>query len=73
MEPGKIPPIYLILDSTFAIRTLDFLTSAWWPREAVQNMISLPAASKMGVMTVKSGRWVPPQTVPVFITCQRDG
>ncbi len=34
--------------------------SAWWPREPTKNRISLPASSKTGVMTVTSGRWVPP-------------
>jgi hypothetical protein len=34
--------------------------SAWWPREAVQNRIVLPASSNTGVQTVMSGRWVPP-------------
>ena len=34
--------------------------SAWWPLEATKKIISLPASSKTGVMTVTSGRWVPP-------------
>jgi hypothetical protein len=32
--------------------------SAWWPREAVKNMISLLPWSKTGVMIVMSGRWL---------------
>jgi hypothetical protein len=36
-------------------------TSAWWPREAAQNRISLAIiGSNTGVTTVMSGRWVPP-------------
>ena len=35
-------------------------TSAWWPREATQKRIALPASSKTGVQTVMSGRCVPP-------------
>ena len=34
--------------------------SAWWPRLPTKNRISPPASSKTGVMTVTSGRWVPP-------------
>ena len=34
--------------------------SAWCPREAVTKMMFSPASSKTGVMTVTSGRWVPP-------------
>ena len=35
-------------------------TSAWWPREATKKIISLPALSNTGVITVTSGRCVPP-------------
>lgn len=56
MEPPVMPPM-----------------SAWWPREAVKKMIEgFEAASepdddeegdeKTGVMTVRSGRWLPPAT-----------
>ena len=34
--------------------------SAWWPREATKNIISFPFLSKTGVITVTSGRCVPP-------------
>ena len=34
--------------------------SAWWPRLPTKNRMSRPAPSKTGVMTVTSGRCVPP-------------
>jgi hypothetical protein len=34
--------------------------SAWWPREPTKNSSRSPAASNTGVITVMSGRWVPP-------------
>ena len=34
--------------------------SAWWPRLPTKNKISRPASSNTGVMTVTSGRCVPP-------------
>ncbi|CFU08354.1 Uncharacterised protein [Bordetella pertussis] len=34
--------------------------SAWWPREPTKNRMSWPARSNTGVMTVTSGRCVPP-------------
>ena len=34
--------------------------SAWWPRLPTKNRIRWPASSNTGVMTVTSGRWVPP-------------
>ena len=34
--------------------------SAWWPLEATKNIILSPFSSKTGVITVTSGRCVPP-------------
>ena len=34
--------------------------SAWCPREATKNVICFPSLSKTGVITVTSGRCVPP-------------
>ena len=45
IEPGAIPPI-----------------SAWWPRAATyQAGAASPSAAKTGMITVMSGRWVPPR------------
>ncbi len=34
--------------------------SAWWPREPTKNMIVSVSGANTGVITVISGRWVPP-------------
>ena len=34
--------------------------SAWWPREPTKKRMAVACSSKTGVMTVTSGRWVPP-------------
>jgi hypothetical protein len=35
-------------------------TSAWWARLAAKPISSRPVPAKTGVITVMSGRWVPP-------------
>ena len=35
-------------------------TSSWWPRLPTKKRIAWPAGSNTGVMTVMSGRCVPP-------------